>query len=135
MHKYWLSQEWAEIKADLISMYGEQCQWCGKETRFLAVHHLNYDNLGHEEPDDLVLICNKCHATEHGIIKPVKSKGKSIAKKLPSYRKKLMSKFGVKIKGCRGWIGLAKKTAELHGERWGSGSRNRAKSYVKSKLF
>ena len=30
------------------------------------MHHRTYDNLGDEEPEDLVVLCRKCHATFHG---------------------------------------------------------------------
>ena len=34
------------------------------------VHHLNYDNLGHEEPQDLISLCAVCHAEMHDWPKP-----------------------------------------------------------------
>ena len=152
MKKYWLSDEWAKIKCDLISEYGFKCQWCGRETANLAVHHLTYENLGHEEPGDLVLICQSCHMKEHGIKEKSKNrkrtvkkvyrgkntKSKSVRKNLPYYRMALMRKFDVKIKKCHGWIGLANKTAELHNVPWrsetGPRDKRKAKKYVKDML-
>ncbi len=32
----------------------------------LEVHHLTYERLGHERPDDLLVLCERCHSVEHG---------------------------------------------------------------------
>lgn len=88
MSGYWNSEEWAKIKVDLIMERGSKCQWCGKRS-FLVVHHLNYDNYKCEEPSDLVLICKKCHAIEHGKIKVKVKKPKKLSRnKLRKLRKK-----------------------------------------------
>jgi len=125
--KYILSEEWAKVRADLILVRGSKCEYCGKPGK--QVHHLTYKNLFFEEPEDLVLLCPSCHMAEHGL-----SPKKTIVRKktLPYYRKALMLKFGIKIQKCRGWVSLARKTAELHGDKW-CGS-NGAKGYVKRKL-
>lgn len=31
----------------------------------LDVHHLHYDTLGHEGPDDVIVLCRPCHRAEH----------------------------------------------------------------------
>ena len=44
------------------------CEACGKirlEEPF-HLHHKTYDRLGNEHPDDLELLCPRCHAAEHG---------------------------------------------------------------------
>jgi hypothetical protein len=33
----------------------------------LEVHHLTYDRIGHEHPDDLIVLCPQCHADTHGL--------------------------------------------------------------------
>jgi hypothetical protein len=33
----------------------------------LDVHHLTYERLGHENPDDLIVLCSDCHCRVHGI--------------------------------------------------------------------
>lgn len=33
----------------------------------LEVHHLTYERIGHEHPDDLIVLCPACHADVHGI--------------------------------------------------------------------
>jgi len=71
MQKYWNSDEWAEMKVDLITVRGQRCQRCGKwkPIQCLAVHHLSYKNFKNEKPEDVVLICHECHQKEHGLIK------------------------------------------------------------------
>jgi hypothetical protein len=32
----------------------------------LEVHHLTYERLGWEQPDDLLVLCERCHAVLHG---------------------------------------------------------------------
>ena len=47
-----------------------RCQ--GKDCRRkygLEVHHTTYDRLGRERPDDLVVLCEDCHAKIHGRIR------------------------------------------------------------------
>jgi hypothetical protein len=34
-------------------------------SRNLQVHHINYSNLGHEEYNDLIVVCDKCHKMLH----------------------------------------------------------------------
>lgn len=33
----------------------------------LEVHHLTYERLGREHPDDLIVLCRACHAAQHGV--------------------------------------------------------------------
>ena len=37
------------------------CEGCGKKDSALQLHHWSYDRLGHENDDDLALLCEKCH--------------------------------------------------------------------------
>ena len=61
---YLNSKEWAQIKIDLYQTGGKQCEHCGSTNR-IEVHHLHYDNVFNEEPEDLVLLCRQCHQAEH----------------------------------------------------------------------
>ena len=70
--KYLASEEWAKVRVDIVAVRGNKCEICGK--RGSQVHHRTYDNLGCEEPEDLILTCGKCHMKEHGLIKTKKSK-------------------------------------------------------------
>jgi len=40
----------------------------------LEVHHLTYERLGRERPDDLLVLCERCHSLEHGR-EPTEKKG------------------------------------------------------------
>ena len=40
------------------------CENSGSTDR-LQVHHLNYARLGRERPEDVSLLCYKCHIAEH----------------------------------------------------------------------
>ena len=33
----------------------------------LEVHHLTYERIGREHPDDLIVLCPQCHADVHGL--------------------------------------------------------------------
>ena len=73
-------KEWY-AKAYLRSMGWKQRSWAYKkhagwicEVCFIhpiaVVHHLNYDNLGHEQPADLIALCIDCHEKMHKWPKP-----------------------------------------------------------------
>jgi 5-methylcytosine-specific restriction endonuclease McrA len=89
-HKYLKSDEWITIKIDLIEIRGSKCERCGnkREPKHLQVHHLTYDNIFNEEPEDLELICGRCHGVEHGKIKIKPKKPKRVIK---PKKKKFMS--------------------------------------------
>jgi phage terminase large subunit GpA-like protein len=40
------------------------CQACGRRDR-LNVHHVTYENLGHESPEDVLVLCHSCHEYHH----------------------------------------------------------------------
>ena len=134
--EYIQSDKWVKTRCDAILYAEGKCESCGSDKN-LQVHHINYDNLGFEEPDDLIVLCGRCHMKEHDLI-PIKKKKRIRTKagkdSLLYLRKVLMTKFSIKLKGCHGWKGLAKKTAQLHGEKF-FGSRSSAKTYVKKKLY
>ena len=97
--EYINSKEWKEIRLELLIHKECRCERCNRKyrPRFLHVHHLTYERLGNEEPEDLEVLCAGCHATEHGIKtkynKPKKKKkkkavGKVIVKKKRKRKKK-----------------------------------------------
>lgn len=63
--KYLLSKEWAQLKVDLFDYRGRICEKCSSKYN-LHVHHLTYKNIFNEEPEDLIILCDKCHKTAHG---------------------------------------------------------------------
>jgi hypothetical protein len=62
---YLHSPEWAERRRYKLQQAGHRCQGCDSD-ELLEVHHLTYDRVGHERPEDLMVLCNLCHAKEHG---------------------------------------------------------------------
>ena len=46
---------------------GWVCQECGSDGP-LEVHHLNYARVGHERDEDLIVLCDECHARRHGLL-------------------------------------------------------------------
>jgi 5-methylcytosine-specific restriction endonuclease McrA len=57
---YILSPTW-KAKADAAKKRaGYRCQVCNGKKR-LEAHHRTYDNLGHEKPEDITVLCHDCH--------------------------------------------------------------------------
>lgn len=64
---YLLSDEWAQLKIDLFKYRGYSCEKCSNRNN-LHVHHLHYNNIFNEEPEDLEILCAKCHSKEHKLL-------------------------------------------------------------------
>ncbi len=58
------SDRWARRRLRAIDEVGGVCQVCGSTDR-IQVHHLSYDNLGNEKPEDLLVVCRECHRKVH----------------------------------------------------------------------
>lgn len=58
--EYYKSEEWESVRIFAIHRAGKRCQKCGA-SGILQVHHLTYDNLYNEKPQDLEVLCKKCH--------------------------------------------------------------------------
>ncbi len=60
--EYINSPEWKKKSKALIESVGK-CQKCGfsKYARKLEVHHLTYEHFKNEPPEDLIVVCSKCH--------------------------------------------------------------------------
>lgn len=63
--RYIRSAEWDNKRNKRLAEDRWTCTRCPSHER-LQVHHLTYDRLGHEDLDDLVTLCDACHAKEHG---------------------------------------------------------------------
>lgn len=61
---YLRTPEWKSTRAAAIRRAQGRCQHCGTKDN-LQVHHLNYERLYHELPEDLVVLCKTCHAQAH----------------------------------------------------------------------
>lgn len=76
--RYLQSAEWKIFRLSVIAKRGRYCQDCGS-SRDVQLHHLTYERLGHERPEDVRLLCDTCHQIEHGILgsKPERVTSKS----------------------------------------------------------
>jgi len=58
---YLKSPEWQRKRTERLRMDGYKCAMCGFP-RALTVHHINYNNIYHEDvANDLITLCKKCH--------------------------------------------------------------------------
>lgn len=64
-HAYLSSDAWRSVRNAALARDGARCVLCGS-CRRLEVHHINYASIGHETSDDLLTLCDKCHADVEG---------------------------------------------------------------------
>ncbi len=85
---YIVSKEWYQLKIDILEKRGSCCERCNKSKPYniLQLHHLTYERLFNEEPQDLILICPKCHRKEHDLHKKQPPKKAPKKKKKPRYK-------------------------------------------------
>lgn len=53
---------------ELINVFW-RCEKCNKQLEFeeeIEVHHLNYEHIGNERWEDLIIVCKDCHGKIHG---------------------------------------------------------------------
>lgn len=62
--KYLESEHWQKMRTKALGRAGNKCQLCGND-QGLEVHHNNYDNIGHELPEDLCVLCWRHHKWYH----------------------------------------------------------------------
>ena len=78
--EYIQSKEWKAKAKAAKHRANYRCEQCGmmKPEHLLHAHHLTYERLGNERAGDLKVLCNDCHAEEHGIRRPGKPTWKEI---------------------------------------------------------
>lgn len=72
-YEYLKSTEWKLWAYSVKRKRGWTCEVCGIDNqeakhRFheeLNVHHKNYKNLGREKPEDVLVLCARCHLDKH----------------------------------------------------------------------
>ncbi len=64
--RYLQSEHWLQLRAHLLLTRGNRCEACGKVGGAQA-HHLSYARLGHELPEDIILLCPEHHQQAHSI--------------------------------------------------------------------
>lgn len=64
---YRRSPEWRAIRMEALGRDGFACAVCGATTdrARIEVHHRTYERFGHEDVDDLLTLCQPCHAKVH----------------------------------------------------------------------
>jgi hypothetical protein len=62
---YMASPEWTSLRRRTIEAHDGKCERCGG-IEDVQVHHTSYRRLGHELPEDLLVLCGVCHRREHG---------------------------------------------------------------------
>jgi len=63
--EYLQTDHWREKRKGALHRANNKCQLCGSKEN-LHVHHNTYDNRGQEKDEDLVVLCETCHARHHG---------------------------------------------------------------------
>lgn len=63
--RYRMSPQWQTLRRKVLKREGYKCGYCKISNVRLDVHHLNYDRIGKERLEDLVALCQRCHATDH----------------------------------------------------------------------
>lgn len=63
--QYLQTPEWAQIRYRSLLIADHKCQACEAEGVVLHVHHKTYERLGEELPEDLIVLCEGCHASVH----------------------------------------------------------------------
>ena len=69
---YLASDEWRERSRATIAAAGGICAYC-RQRPAVQAHHICYDRVGCERPEDLRAICLLCHRKEHPRPNPNKS--------------------------------------------------------------
>ena len=60
------TDEWQRKRLDAIENARGQCERCGSKDG-IQVHHKTYERRGEELPEDLIVLCLRCHKNEHHI--------------------------------------------------------------------
>jgi hypothetical protein len=65
---YIRSPEWRQMAEAAKRRVGYRCQLCNRHASELEleVHHRTYERLDKERPDDLTVLCRRCHEAFHG---------------------------------------------------------------------
>ncbi|MEZ4728310.1 MAG: hypothetical protein R3E79_14345 [Caldilineaceae bacterium] len=60
---YMQTEEWRQRAEAAKARVGYRCQICNRASPrvILEVHHRTYERLGHEQPEDLTVLCRGCH--------------------------------------------------------------------------
>lgn len=62
--EYLQGKHWKGLRKTLCLKPESKCGGCSSK-HHLQIHHISYDRLGKELPDDLVVLCDDCHKRVH----------------------------------------------------------------------
>lgn len=62
---YLTTNHWRFFRSEAIKFY-QKCKVCNSENN-LHLHHSNYENIGRETFNDVVVLCQKCHKKFHNL--------------------------------------------------------------------
>jgi hypothetical protein len=63
--QYINSPEWRAFRLMVFAGRGRRCQSCTKNEGQMHVHHLHYRTFRHEQPADVLVLCEGCHTLVH----------------------------------------------------------------------
>lgn len=67
-YEYYLGTiHWDKVRNWKKAMARHRCEIDPDHIGALHVHHLRYDHLGCEPPEDLQVLCDNCHRAQHGL--------------------------------------------------------------------
>lgn len=64
--RYLHSKAWRDRRREALRLADHRCARCHRQGD-LEVHHRSYERFGDERPEDLLVLCARCHRREHGI--------------------------------------------------------------------
>jgi replicative DNA helicase len=70
--EYLLSDHWKCVRDQALERAWHRCQVCNSPD-VLDVHHRTYERIGREQPEDLTVLCDRCHSLFHEQTKTVTS--------------------------------------------------------------
>lgn len=89
------SDKWRFIRRQVAEKNNYMCQLCHKKIyKGFHIHHITYENFGHEELSDLMFLCPECHLMR--IHKQYKKK----PKKIKNNKKKKENEIKKRQKNC-----------------------------------
>ncbi len=64
--QYLKTDHWQRTKRAMLKLKPyRKCELCGSREYVFHVHHMSYENIGHEGYMDLVVLCSECHKKVH----------------------------------------------------------------------
>lgn len=80
--RYLKSAAWKARAAAARKRAGGKCERCGYRGT-LDAHHVTYERLGNERPEDLCVLCRGCHNLMHGLLRAPKPPRRIVKRKPP----------------------------------------------------